>query len=110
MDLDCLTIRCVMTIILVMATASLAAVKAKLSEYVASVHDTHERVVLTRNGTPAAVLISPDDLASLEETLAILSDPVTMAGIREAEADAARGDFATEAELRADLAARRAGQ
>lgn len=36
-------------------------------------HDTHERVVITRNGEPAAVIISPDDLASLEKTVEILS-------------------------------------
>ncbi|HEX6547582.1 MAG TPA: type II toxin-antitoxin system Phd/YefM family antitoxin, partial [Candidatus Dormibacteraeota bacterium] len=34
----------------------------------------HERIVVTRNGRPSIVLISPDDLESLEETLAILSD------------------------------------
>jgi antitoxin YefM len=55
-------------------TTSLANVKAHLSAIVGSVHDTHERVVITRNGEPAAVLVSPDDLASLEETLDILSD------------------------------------
>lgn len=52
---------------------SLANVKAHLSAIVGSVHDTHERVVITRNGEPAAVIISPDDLASLEETVEILS-------------------------------------
>lgn len=54
-------------------TTSLANVKAHLSAIVGSVHDTHERVVITRNGEPAAVIISPDDLASLEETVEILS-------------------------------------
>ena len=46
-----------MTIIQVMTTTSLANVKAHLSAIVGSVHDTHERVVITRNGEPAAVLI-----------------------------------------------------
>lgn len=54
-------------------TTSLAHVKAHLSAIVGSVHDTHERVVITRNGEPAAVLVSPEDLASLEETVEILS-------------------------------------
>jgi prevent-host-death family protein len=67
-------------------TTSLAHVKAHLSAVVGSVHDTHERVVITRNGEPAAVLIAPDDLAALEETLEILSDPVAMAELREASA------------------------
>jgi len=88
-------------------TVSLATVKAKFSEYVKSVHDTHERVIVTRNGEPAAVLISPDELGSLEETLAVLSDPELVESIREGEEAAARGEFVTEADLRADLARRR---
>lgn len=70
---------------------SLAHVKAHLSAVVDSVHDTHERVVITRNGEPVAVLISPDDLAALEETLEILSDPATMADLREARKEIASG-------------------
>ena len=89
-----------------MTTASLATVKAKFSEYVSSVHDTHERVVVTRNGEPAAVLISPDDLESLEETLAILSDPELVASIQEGEADIAAGRVVDAEELRAAFARR----
>ncbi len=68
-------------------TTSLANVKAHLSAFVGSVHDTHERVVITRNGEPAAVLVSPDDLASLEETLDILSDKDLIAQVAEARAE-----------------------
>lgn len=89
-----------MTTIMVMLTKSLAEVKAHLSAYVSSVHDTHERVVITRNGEPAAVLIAPDDLESLEETLAILSDPTAMAEIAEADAAVARGDVVPLDEVR----------
>ena len=83
-----------------MTTTSLATVKAQLSAFVESVHGTHERVVITRNGEPAAVLISPDDLESLEETIAILSDPVAMAEIEEAEAAVASADLAGIDEIR----------
>lgn len=38
------------------------------------------------------MLISPDDLAQLEETLDVLSDPEALADIREADAAYARGD------------------
>lgn len=72
------------TRILVMTVTSLANVKAQLSAYVESVSTTHERVVITRNGEPAAVLISPEDLEALEETIALLSDPDAMAEIEEA--------------------------
>jgi len=78
----------------------LAAVKAKLSTLVDQVEDTRDRVLITRNGRPAAVLISPDDLESLEETLAILSDPAAMRRIRKARAEIDRGEVLDEQELR----------
>ncbi len=89
-------------------TVPLGEAKNRLSEYVSDVVSTHERVTITRHGRAAAVLIALDDLASLEETLDILSDPAALAGIREAEHDIAAGDTADEATIRADLAARRA--
>jgi antitoxin YefM len=90
-----------MTRIRVMTTTtSLANVKAHLSAIVGSVHDTHERVVITRNGEPAAVLISPDDLASLEETLDILSDKALMAQVAEARAEIDSGATVELAALR----------
>lgn len=95
-----------MTTIMVMTTTSLATVKARLSAYVDSVHDTHERVTITRNGEPAAVLISPDDLASLEETIAVLSDPEAMVELAEAEAAVAAGDVVPLDEIRMRSAAR----
>ena len=67
-----------------MMTTSLASVNARLAAFVDSVEVTHERIAITRNGEPAAVLISPEDLESLEETIALLSDPEAMAEIDEA--------------------------
>lgn len=55
--------------ILSMKTTSLADVRSQLSKYVEDVVNTHERVTITRNGRPAAVLISAEDLEALEETL-----------------------------------------
>jgi prevent-host-death family protein len=75
-----------------MSTESLRAVRDHLSEVVDRVEHQHERVTVTRNGRPAAVLISPSDLAELEETLSVLSDPEALADIREADAAYARGD------------------
>jgi len=63
-------------------------------------------VAITRNGRPAAVLISPEDLDALEETLDVLSDPVTMQQLREGEAAVAAGDVIDEAGLR-ELVAKR---
>ena len=89
-----------MTIIRVMMTTSLATVKARLSAFVDSVEGTHERIVITRNGEPAAVLISPEDLESLEETIALLSDPEAMAEIDEARSGIAKGDVVDVAAVR----------
>jgi antitoxin YefM len=89
-------------------TLPLSSVKAHLSELVDRVEDQHDRVVVTRNGKPAAVLVSPEDLESLEETLAILSDPVAMEQIRESERSLAAGEStASLAEIQAQLEARR---
>jgi prevent-host-death family protein len=96
-----------MTIILVMDTLPLSYVKAHLSEIADRVEGQHDRVVVTRKGRPAAVLLSPDDLESLEETLAVLSDPELMRQIREGEAAVEAGDTATLEDLQADLKRRR---
>ena len=64
-----------------------------LSELVDRVEREHERVVVTRNGRAAAVLISPEDLAELEETLAVLGDARVLSDIREADQALADGDL-----------------
>lgn len=75
-----------------MSTEALRTVKDRLSEFVDRVQREHDRVVITRNGTPAAVLISPDDLESLEETLDLLSDRKAVKELRDAERAVAAGD------------------
>jgi len=82
-------------------TRSLADVKAHLSEIIDLVETQHERVVITRHGRPAAVILSTDDLAGIEETLDILSAPGALQEIRSAEAELDEGDYMTAAELRA---------
>ncbi|MFH1331328.1 MAG: type II toxin-antitoxin system Phd/YefM family antitoxin [Actinomycetota bacterium] len=67
-----------------MSSESLRSVRDRFSEFVDRVQHQHERVVVTRNGTPAAVLISPGDLESLEETLAVLGDSEAVAELVEA--------------------------
>lgn len=95
-----------MPILVAMSEISLADARNRLSEVVADVESTHARVTITKHGHPAAVLVSPEDLASLEETLDILSTPGALEEIREAEREIARGETFDEATIRADLAAR----
>lgn len=70
--------------IVAMTSESLRSVRDRFSEFIDRVQKHHERVVVTRNGTPAAVLISTDDLESLEETVAVLGDSEAVAELVEA--------------------------
>jgi prevent-host-death family protein len=65
-----------------MKTLSLSEAKMKLSALVESVKNTDEEVLITKNGAPAAVLISPDEYESWQETLAIRSDKELTAEIQ----------------------------
>ena len=69
----------------------LARVKDRLSEVVDRLEREHGRVVITRHGRPAVVMLSLDDLESLEETLEILSDAALMADLHEADDDVKSG-------------------
>lgn len=75
-----------------MSTEPLRDVRSNFSDVVDRVHRHHERVTVTKNGRPVAVVISPEELAALEETLDVLSDPDARADIREADIAWARGD------------------
>lgn len=70
---------------------SLADVKTRLSEVVDRLEREHGRVVLTKHGRPAVVLISVEDLESLEETLDILSNPRLLGDVRKGERDMRAG-------------------
>ena len=82
-------------------TLPLAEIKAHLSEIVDRVEHEHDRVVLTRNGRAAAVIMSPEDLEALEDALDLLSDPKALKEIDRARQDVARGKVVTAEELRA---------
>lgn len=84
--------------IVYMSTQSLRDVRDHLSEVIDRVEHQHERVVIARNGRPAAVILSPEDLAQLQETIDFLSDPEALADIREADAAYARGDVVRSAD------------
>jgi prevent-host-death family protein len=65
-----------------MKTLSLSEAKMKLSGLVQGVIDTDEEIVITKNGSPAAVLISPDEFESLKETVAVRYDAALAEEIR----------------------------
>ena len=65
-----------------MKTLPLAEVKAKLSRLIDEVAETDGEILITRNGRPAAVLVSPDEYEGWKETQVIRSDRQLMAEIR----------------------------
>jgi len=86
-----------------MTTMPLAEVKAHLSELVGRVSNQHERLTVTVHGRPSAVLLAVEDLESLEETIAVLSDTDALRQLVEAESEIGRGEGETEEQLRAAM-------
>ena len=72
-------------------TLPFSEVKAHLSALADRVEREHDRILVTRNGRPSFVLVSMDDLESLEESLDILRDEDLMASIRQSRREASEG-------------------
>jgi len=86
-----------------MQTLPLSAVKARLSELVDAVSVTHEQVVITKNGVPAAVIIGTDEWEALQETLFWLSQPNIREDLAQGQKDIAEGKGLTEEQIRAEF-------
>ncbi|HYA91127.1 MAG TPA: type II toxin-antitoxin system Phd/YefM family antitoxin [Thermodesulfobacteriota bacterium] len=65
-----------------MKALSVSEAKMKLSGLIETVNATDEEVLITKNGRPAAVLVSPEEFESLKETVAIRSDSALMKEIK----------------------------
>ena len=65
-----------------MKTLSVSEAKMKLSGLIDTVNATDEEVMITTNGRPAAVLVSPQEYESLKETIAVRSDSSLMKEIK----------------------------
>lgn len=76
-----------------METVPVTEAKTRLPELFDLVEREHARLTVTRNGRPTAVLISPDDLEAMEETLELLSDPEAAEQIRRSREEATRGEL-----------------
>ena len=74
-----------------MSTMSLAEAKAHLSEVVNRVSTQHERVTVTVHGHPSAILLAPEDLERLEETIAVLADKELLRDLAASDDDIAAG-------------------
>ena len=65
-----------------MDTLSLSEAKMKLSELIEKVHSTDTEIVITKNGRPAAVLVSPDEFEGWRETISIKTNADLMGEIK----------------------------
>ena len=65
--------------------------EAHLSELADRVEEQHDRILVTRNGRPSFVLMSPDDLESLEESLDVVRDDELMESVRRSRQEASEG-------------------
>ena len=84
--------------------------RGKLSQLLDAVADRRDHVLVTRNGKPVAALVPIDEYEALEESAEILSDPDALAAIEAGLAEMSRDDTVTLAELRTELAERRAAR
>ena len=82
---------------------SISDVRANLPDLVDKVNKKLDRVTITINGKPKAVLVSAQELDSIEETLEILSNPKLMKDIRKAEKEIEEGKYVTLEELQKEL-------
>ena len=65
-----------------MKVLPLSEVKMKFSQLVEEVASLDEAITVTRHGKPVAIIVSPDEFDSWQETLAIRADAELMAEIR----------------------------
>lgn len=73
-----------------MKTLSLSEAKMKLSGLIEAVSSTDQEILITKNGSPAAVLISPNEFESMKETIAVRSDSSLMREIKAGAAELRR--------------------
>jgi antitoxin YefM len=66
----------------IMKALSVSEAKMKLSGLIDTVNATDEEIMITKNGRPAAVLVSPEEFESLKETVAVRSDSALMKEIK----------------------------
>lgn len=83
-----------------MRSVPLSEAKDKLSALVDEADATHEIIQITKHGRPAAVLMSADDLESLQETLRALQTPGLVDELAAADAEYAAGQTVSGEELR----------
>lgn len=86
-----------------MTTLPLGEARNHLSEVIDGIDRTHDWLTITRHGQPVAVVLSLDDLASMEEPLAVLAVPGALDAIRQGTREIDSGQVEDWESLRADF-------
>jgi prevent-host-death family protein len=86
-----------------MRSVPLAEAKDKLSALVDDAETTHDIITITKHGRVAAVLMSADDLESLQETVYWLSQPGIRDDIAHGEREYAEGSTVSGDVLREEF-------
>ena len=74
--------------------------RANLPELVSKVNKNMDRVIITVNGQPKAVVLSPEELESLEETAKILTIPHIKEDIIKSKKQIKSGKFSSLSDLK----------
>ena len=77
--------------------------RAGLTELLNDVEARHEHVVITRNGRPAAVVISSEEWEAIEETLDVLQDEQTLDDLHQSAEDVKAGRLSSLDDIRHEL-------
>ena len=93
-----------------MLTLSLSETKDRLSAVIDEVEQRQERVEITRNGRPAAYLVSAEQLHELEDTAFWLTYPGLIESLAASQGDIQQGKTASTAEVAAWVAAGMPGE
>lgn len=89
-------------------TVPVRELRSNLGNLLDQVSARRDHVLVTRNGRPTAALIPFDEYEALEETAEVLSDPSAIEALEAGLAEIDRGETVSLADLRAELAERRA--
>lgn len=74
-----------------MTTISATFARTKLFDLLDEVEKIYKRFVITKNGRAIAVLVNPEELEAMEETMAVLNDKAALKAISKSREDIKKG-------------------
>lgn len=93
----------VLAIIHAMEMLPLAETRNRLSELIANLQAEQDQLVVSRNGRPAAVIVSIEEWEGIQETLAILADPEAVESLARGTEEDERGEVVRADEVASDI-------